>query len=341
MVNPESRSLRSYNALGLESRAQWFASVTRDEDFLPALEWASAQQVDVSVLGAGTNVLLCPEIAGLTLRVETTGIEVLDDDGRFLTLRVAAGEPWHPFVAWCTRMGYHGLANLAWIPGTVGAAPVQNIGAYGVEVEQYIVGVEAIEKSTGVRRNLSHADCGFGYRDSVFKRPAGEDFLITAVDFRLDRNAELVADYPSLCAALGDQPLTQQRIFETVIDIRKHRLPDPAVTPNVGSFFKNPDVSWNSAEIFSMRWPDMPQFPAADGKIKLAAGWMIAHLGWRGVDRDDVGVHRDHALVLVNHGATDVAQFLSLAHEIADSVEEHFEVRLEREPILMGAKGFI
>lgn len=341
MLNPEGQSLQRYNVLGLNSRAQYFANITRFEDFVPALAWADAQQVDVSVLGAGSNVLLCPEIEGLTLRVETTGIELLDDDGRFLTLRVAAGEPWHPFVAWCTRMGYHGLANLAWIPGTVGAAPVQNIGAYGVEVEQYILAVQVLEKSSGVSRTLSHADCGFGYRDSVFKRPAGEDFLITAVDFRLDRNAELVADYPSLRASLGDQPVTQQRIFETVIDIRKRRLPDPAVTPNVGSFFKNPSVSWNSAEIFSMRWPDMPQFPGPDGKIKLGAGWMIAHLGWKGVDRDDVGVHPDHALVLVNRGATDVAQFLSLADEIADSVEQHFEIRLQREPILMGAKGFI
>ncbi|MEE4204082.1 MAG: UDP-N-acetylmuramate dehydrogenase [Halieaceae bacterium] len=341
MLNPQNQPLARYNALGLHSEAEHFLSISSNEEFVPALAWAAERQLEVNVLGAGSNVLLYPKINGLTLHIATTGIEILDDDGRFITLRVAAGELWHPFVAWCTRMGYHGLANLAWIPGTVGAAPVQNIGAYGVEVEQVICGVQVVERSTGKTRNLSHADCGFGYRDSVFKRPAGKDFLITAVDFRLDRNAELVADYPSLREALGDRPVTQQTIFETVINVRKARLPDPSVTPNVGSFFKNPSVSWNSAEIFSMRWPEMPQFPAENGMIKLAAGWMIAHLGWRGVDRDEVGVHPDHALVLVNRGATNVSHFLSLADEIAESVEATFEIRLEREPMLIGDKGVL
>lgn len=336
LPTPVAASLRDYNALRVHARAQYFQNITDVPSLSLALEWAATKQMTVNVLGRGSNVLLYPEIQGLTLRMATSGIEVLDDDGRFVTLRVAAGENWHALVAWCTRMGYHGLANLALIPGTVGAAPVQNIGAYGVEVEKFIAGVEVVEKSTGVARRLSHADCGFGYRDSVFKRPAGADFLITAVDFRLDRNAELMADYPSLRDELGGTPISHRHIFDSVIAVRKRRLPDPQRLPNVGSFFKNPSVSWNTAEILSMRWPDLPQYPAPDGRVKLSAGWMIAHLGWRGVEREDVGVHREHALVLVNYGAHSIEPLLALSDEIADAVEKTFEVRLQREPAVIG-----
>lgn len=338
MFDPGRASLRQLNTLQLHSEARYFAKITDNDALDEALSWANSRQLPVRVLGGGSNVLLAPYIDGLVLHMANRGIEVIDDDGRHVTLRVAAGEDWHALVAWCTRMGYHGLANLALIPGTVGAAPVQNVGAYGVEVERYIEGVHVVEKSTGRHRLLSHSDCGFSYRESVFKRVAGADFLITAVDFRLDRNAEPEADYPSLQAALDGGPINHQRVFDTVIAVRQARLPDPRVTPNVGSFFKNPSVSWQDAELFSMRWPELPQFPAADGRIKLSAGWMIAHLGWKGVDRGDVGVHPGHALVLVNRGATDVSSFLSLADDIVVSVEKTFDLTLEREPRLIGAR---
>lgn len=338
-MEPRSESLKAFNALRLDSTAEYFVDVRDAEQLRDALAWARENRVAVSVLGGGTNVLLWPQVEGLVLRINTSGVEVIEDDGRYVTLRVAAGENWHALVAWCNRMGYHGLANLAWIPGSVGAVPVQNVGAYGVEVDQFITAVHTLNKSTGEVRELSPSECAFGYRDSVFKRAAGREFLITGVDFRLDRNAQVNADYPALQRELGEGPLSHQRVFEAVVALRKRRLPDHREAPNVGSFFKNPSVSWIDAEIFSMRWPDLPQFAAGEGKIKLSAAWMIDHLGWRGIERDDVGVDADHALVLVNRGGADAGAFIALADEIITQVRETFDVTLEREPRLIGVGG--
>jgi UDP-N-acetylmuramate dehydrogenase len=332
-------SLADHNTLGLQASAEWFVSARNREELDAALNFARERQLPVRALGEGSNVILQPRLPGLVLHMATRGIQLRMDDGQRALLRCAAGENWHQLVLWCCEQGLHGLENLALIPGSVGAAPVQNIGAYGVEVSERVAGVEVVDVASGAVEYLSAGDCGFGYRTSRFKQAGGENLLITAVDLCLDRDASLCWDYPSLKAALNNTNPTPKELMQTVMAVRLQRLPDPAVVPNVGSFFKNPILTADSAETLSKHYPALPVYPAAADSTKLSAAWMIDQLGWRGREQGGVAVSEAHSLVLVNRGADTAEAVLALASAIQASVLDEFGVTLELEPQLLGVAG--
>ena len=336
MAVEASFSLKRCNALRLSATAQWFARAESLESLQALLPWARERNLPVSPLGEGSNVVLQPRVEGLVLQMALKGTLLQRDDGEQVRLRVAAGENWHDLVAWCCEQGIYGLENLALIPGSVGAAPVQNIGAYGVEVAQRIVGVQAIDIQTDALIYLTAEDCQFSYRSSVFKQPRGQSLIITAVDFQLHRNMAVVASYPTLQAALHGAEPSHEDVFDAVVKVRSQRLPDPEKIPNVGSFFKNPLVPTDVAKRLGARFPDLPQYDTDSALIKLSAAWMIDDLGWRGKEVDGVAVSEAHSLVLVNRTATSSAAVLGLAEAIQQSVEERFGVELVLEPQVLG-----
>jgi UDP-N-acetylmuramate dehydrogenase len=332
---PAHGDLTALNTLGLTATAR-LVPVTSSSELDSALSDAQSRG-PIHVLGGGSNVLLQSVIPGTLLHMGIKGRSLRADDGRFAVVCVGAGENWHDFVLWCHHRGLHGLANLALIPGSVGAAPIQNIGAYGVEVAQWIRTVHVTDRLTGRRAQLSREACQFAYRDSVFKREEGAHWIVTAVEFALDRQAVVEAAYPSLRARLSDAPLSHDAVLAAVMSIRRERLPDPMVTPNVGSFFKNPLLSRAQADALAQSEPGLPVFPAPEGLVKVSAAWLIERLGWRGVERDGVKVSDDHALVLVGCGATSAIPWLALADDIRSSVSAAFGIRLELEPQLLGS----
>ena len=290
------------------------------------------------VLGAGSNLLITGDLERPVLQMALAGRRVLADDGVTVIVEAAGGERWDTFVRWTLAQGAAGLENLALIPGTVGASPIQNIGAYGVELRESFESLDAVDIDTGEARRFDAPDCGFGYRDSVFKHAGGERWLVTAVRFRLSRRPMLRLDYGEIrdeLARAGAGAPTPVSVADAVTAIRRRKLPDPAVLGNAGSFFKNPLLDAAAAAALRAREPELPAWPAGD-RVKLSAAWMIERCGWKGHRDGDAGVHAAHALVLVNHGSASGAQLLSLARRIRDSVEARFGIALEAEPIVVG-----
>jgi UDP-N-acetylmuramate dehydrogenase len=330
--------LRLHNTLALTATAAAFAEVTDRAALDAALTWARAQGLRVLPLGEGSNVVLASRVEQLVVKMASRGREVLAADEEAVRLRVAAGENWHELVSWCLAQGFHGLENLALIPGTAGAAPVQNIGAYGVELSEFLVAVEAVDLESGASLRLAAQECLFGYRDSAFKHAWRDRLVITAIELCLPRRRPARADYPSLAAALAGQggEVTPARIFDAVVAIRRARLPDPRQLPNAGSFFKNPVVEEALAAALRERYPALPFYPAAPGWVKLPAAFLIDACGFRGWREDGVGVHREHALVLVNEGGNSGLALLRLAARIQQAVAQRFAVALEIEPRVYG-----
>lgn len=330
--------LRPFNTLALLGRAQHFVTVADLDQAREALAFARERGLAVTVLGAGSNLVLAGDLPGLVIRVAIRGRALVAERDGQLELRLGAGEDWHATVEYSLGQGWYGLENLALIPGTVGAAPVQNIGAYGVELEHRFVALEALEIATGELRRFSGADCGFGYRDSFFKRTGRDRWLITGVTLALSRIPNLVLDYPALRAALATQSetaLSPAVVAAAVCALRRARLPDPLLLPNAGSFFENPVVEASVAETLIGQFPGLVTFPAPAGRVKLAAAWLIDQCGWRGVQRDGVAVHDRQALVLINRGG-GAAALLALAEAIRASVRERFGVELVPEPRILG-----
>lgn len=341
MTTQTGEALKGYNTLALQARAQAFVCVHSDTELLAALTYARALKLPVVPLGEGSNMVLVGDINALVLHQKTRGIEVLERGADSVTLCVAAGERWHDLVRWTLENGYYGLENLALIPGMVGAAPIQNIGAYGVELRASLLQVQARNISDSQVIMLSNEDCQFGYRDSIFKRQLRDQLVITAVTFRLSLRPDVNVTYPALASyfdAYAHIEITPKAVFEAVISIRSAKLPDPAVIPNAGSFFKNPVLESLAATKLLESHPAMPNFAQQDGKVKLSAAWLIDQCGWKGVRRDSVGVHQQHALVLVNYGKGSGERLLALAEDIAASVETTFGLRLEIEPRVYGTR---
>jgi UDP-N-acetylmuramate dehydrogenase len=335
----ENAALAGLNTLRVAATARWLAEL-RSADALPRLLESPAAQGPLLVLGEGSNVLFAGDFPGLVLRPLLTELRILDDDGTTARVRAAAGVGWDSFVDWTLARGLAGLENLALIPGYVGAAPIQNIGAYGVEVAEAITCVEAWDRDECRVDRLARDECAFGYRDSVFKRDPGR-WIVTAVEFRLSRTAALRLDYAGVRAELssmGATVPTPRQVADAVRRLRRRKLPDPAVIGNAGSFFKNPVVDAALAERLRREHPDVPVYPAVDGTSKLSAAWLIERCGWRGHRDGDAGIAAQHALVLVNHGAASGAELLSLARRVAGSVELRFGIRLEPEPRIVGAQ---
>ncbi|WP_236196799.1 UDP-N-acetylmuramate dehydrogenase [Pseudomonas glycinae] len=327
-------SLKPFNTFGVDVRAQLFAEAHSDADVREALAYAAAHDVPLLVIGGGSNLLLTADIPALVLRMASRGIRVINDDGNRVVIEAEAGEPWHPFVQHTLAQGFSGLENLSLIPGTVGAAPMQNIGAYGVEIKDVFAGLTALDRQTGELRDFSLEECRFAYRDSVFKQQPGR-WLILRVRFALNRVAHLHLEYGPVRQRLTEQGIEQPTptdVSRAICSIRSEKLPDPAVLGNAGSFFKNPLVSAAVVAQIKAQHPDLVAYAQPDGQMKLAAGWLIERAGWKGFREADAGVHKLQALVLVNYGAATGLQLLDLAQRIQKDIAERFNVELEMEP---------
>lgn len=332
----EQVSLKPYNTFGIDVKARYFSQAHDDQEVRQALSQAQQRGLPVLVIGGGSNLLLTRDIDALVLHMASRGRRVLSDDGERVVIEAEAGEPWHPFVQWSLAQGYSGLENLSLIPGTVGAAPMQNVGAYGVEIKDVFAGLTALDRETGELRDFGLAECAFGYRDSLFKRSPGR-WLILRVRFALNRTLQAHLDYGPVRQRLAEQGVaepTAQAISEAICSIRREKLPDPAELGNAGSFFKNPVVSAEQVERIRAQYPGVVAYPQADGQVKLAAGWLIEQAGWKGHREGDAGVHRLQSLVLVNYGQASGAQMHALARQIQADILERFGVELEMEPNL-------
>lgn len=330
-------SLEHRTTFGVPAAAAWLAELTRAEALPDLLARPEFHGMPRLVLGGGSNVLFTRDFDGLVLALTTDGIEVIGTDGTRDTVQVAAGENWDRFVRWSLSAGYKGLENLILIPGSVGAAPFQNIGAYGVEVGEFIESVHAWDEEAGQFVTLARAECAFAYRDSIFKRQRGR-FIITSVLFRLPRSGAPRVDYAGVrdeLEAMGIAEPTAPDVASAVERLRLRKLPNPAEIGNAGSFFKNPVVSAEQANALESAHPRLPVFQLGDGRAKLSAAWMIQACGFKGHRDGDAGVSDKHALVLVNHGTATGAELWSLAQRVQAAVQARFGVPLEPEPVVL------
>ncbi|MDP2264639.1 MAG: UDP-N-acetylmuramate dehydrogenase [Hydrogenophaga sp.] len=355
MLVENNVALQPYNSFGIVARAQRLVRVREEADvaqLMASPEWPGGATPTARpfVLGGGSNLVITGDVKPLVLKVEIPGRRVVEETPRGWVVEGGAGENWHDFVAWTLAQGLPGMENLALIPGTVGASPVQNIGAYGVELQDRFHSLEAVDLQTGQPFTLDAAQCGFGYRDSVFKHvPAGEKgfglegrALITRVRFWLPKPWKPVLGYLDLerkMAETGIHAPDAQQIFDWIVAIRRAKLPDPAVIGNAGSFFKNPTVTPEQCADIIARDPKVVHYPMADGSIKLAAGWLIDACGWKGKSVGNAGVYEKQALVLVNRGGREHpctgGEVMTLAKAIQTSVYERFGIRLEPEPVVV------
>ena len=329
-------SLKPFNSFGVDVRASLLGEAHTDEDVREALRCAADRQLPLLVIGGGSNLLLTADVPALVLRMVSRGVRLIDEDGERVVVEAEAGEVWHAFVLWTLAQGLSGLENLSLIPGTVGAAPMQNIGAYGVEIKDVFAGLTALDRQTGELRDFSLAECNFGYRDSVFKQQP-DRWLILRVRFALSRAARLHLEYGPVRQRLTEQGIDQPTasdVSRAISSIRSEKLPDPAVLGNAGSFFKNPVISAGLAAELKRDHPEIIGYPQADGRVKLAAGWLIEAAGWKGFREEDAGVHRLQSLVLVNYGSATGLQLLALAQRIQTDIQQRFSVQLEMEPNL-------
>jgi len=333
----EHASLARRNTLRVAARARLYAEV-RDAAKLPELLAQPAlRDGPLLVLGEGSNVLFTRDYAGTVLHLATRGVAV-EDSGEVTRIAVAAGERWDDFVRWSLGQGYAGLENLILIPGTVGAAPIQNIGAYGAEVAEFIESVEAWDTRDRCVVQLDHAACAFGYRDSLFKHEPGR-YVVTAVRFALPRSRPVRTDYAGIEAELArmgvDRP-APYHVAEVVVRLRSRKLPDPAVIGNAGSFFKNPIVAAEIAAALAREHPGLVAWPLADGRAKLSAAWLIDAAGFKGAREGDAGMSNRHALVLVNHGAASGPELWAFAQHVMAGVAARFGITLQPEPVVIG-----
>jgi UDP-N-acetylmuramate dehydrogenase len=337
----EDVSLAGRNTFRVPARAEMLADVTDAAALGELFDYAMLRNGPVMVLGEGSNLLLVGDVPGVVVCLTGAAVAIVQDDGEAGALvRAEAGLAWNDLVGWTLSRGLVGLENMALIPGTVGACPIQNIGAYGVEVGEFIETVEAFDRHAGRVRRIPRADCAFGYRDSAFKAEL-DRWVISAVEFRLPRHRELRLDYAGVreeLAAMGVDRPRAPHVAEAISRIRSRKLPNPALLGNAGSFFKNPVLSLAEADALREAHPGLPVFGAAGGSAKVSAAWLIEAAGWKGYRDGDAGIAAQHALVLVNHGAATGEQLLALARRVAGSVHERFGVALEPEPRLVGAR---
>ena len=329
-------SLQKLNTFGVAAAARYFAEVPDVEALREALAWAKGRALRVIILGGGSNILFTGYVDGLVLRMSGQGIGVQDLGGGKRLVSVAAGENWADLVWWAAKAGYGGIENLCLIPGTAGAAPVQNIGAYGAEFAEVCHSVAALNRHTGEEREFLPEDCAFGYRDSIFKRWA-EEWVVTGIKLLLDDAAPLRTEYGALrtqLAAQGKERPNFLDVAEAVAAIRGAKLPDPEDLGNAGSFFKNPTVAAALYESLRAEHPNLPGFKQPDGTVKLSAAWLLDTAGWKGKRAGHVGCYARQPLVLVNHGGADGGEILEFSETIQADIAERFGIRLEREAVV-------
>ena len=354
MLVEKNVPLQSYNSFGIVAKALSLVRIGSEADLAAVLADPALQAVPKFILGGGSNIVLTGDVKPLVLKVEIMGKRLVSETPKAFIVEAGAGENWHELVAWTLANGFPGMENLAMIPGSVGASPVQNIGAYGVELQDCFESLDAMDLQTGKTFTLDAAKCAFGYRDSVFKHASSAAAggtatfglagraLITRVRFALPKAWKPVLGYADLdrkMAQTGDVPITAQQIFDWVCEIRRAKLPDPAVMGNAGSFFKNPTVSREQCDDIIQREPKIVHYPMADGSIKLAAGWLIEACGWKGKSVGNAAVYERQALVLINKGGSQNpvtgGEVMTLAKAIQTSVYERFGILLEHEPVVV------
>ena len=336
----ENAPLVARSTFRVASSAELLVDIRRPDGVEEMLSMPYVRSQPLVILGEGSNMLFVGRVAGTVATLALPGIKVIHDDGAEARIRVEAGERWDDLVRWSVGRGFHGLENLALIPGSVGACPIQNIGAYGCEVSEFIVAVEAFDRVRRQWVSLDKEQCQFGYRDSLFKLEP-ERWVITAVEFQLGRNRELRLEYAGIKESLQSMGVAKPRpphVAEAVSRLRAAKLPNPALIGNAGSFFKNPSIDSAGAGDLATKHPGLPVFGADAGRAKVSAAWLIESCGWKGFRDGDAGVSDQHALVLVNHGGASGEQILALGRRIAESVFERFGVILEPEPRIVGAR---
>ncbi len=326
----EHVSLRPYNTFGIDVKARYFAEVTSIDE----LSWVLQQNSYPKklILGGGSNMLLTGDLDSLVILISLKGKEVVSSDDSHTVIRIMAGENWHDLVLWTLERDMGGLENLSLIPGSVGSAPIQNIGAYGVELKDHFVCCELMDISTQTLHTFSLEDCKFGYRDSYFKHEGKGKYVITSVTFRLtSKDHSLRTGYGTIAAELEKAEVLHpsiQDISKAVISIRQQKLPDPAILGNSGSFFKNPVVSKESFEKLQQSYPDIPSYKVDENEIKIPAAWLIDFCGFKGLRQGDAGVHEHQALVLVNYGNATGAEILKLSQQIQETVKNTFGIAI-------------
>lgn len=325
-------SLSIYNTFGLNYRSKYFISFNTEDEAIKLFSEKGTISGPMLILGGGSNILFTGDYSGTIIHPEIKGVDIEEKNDEYVIVSSGAGEEWDSFVEWTVSKGFGGIENLSLIPGKVGSAPVQNIGAYGVEAKDTILKVRAVSTEDGSVREFDKSECQFGYRKSIFKAAMKGKYLVTKVWFRLAIKPVLNLVYGSLAdevAKLGGASLNNVR--DAVIKIRKSKLPDPAILGNAGSFFRNPLVDFTVAESLRKQYPQMPCYEDPSGGIKLAAGWLIEKCGWKGKRSGSCGVHDKQALVIVNYGGASGTEILNFAEEIKKSVWYRFEVELEKE----------
>ena len=331
--------LKPFNTLALSAIASHYVVIQQLEDIEPALAYAESQQLNVMLLSGGSNMLLPEQVNALVMHMDIQGIETTAEDEHSTTLKVGAGQNWHEFVLWTTAQQHYGLQNLALIPGRVGASPVQNIGAYGVEVGEFIETVHVYDRIERCYQDIPAAACHFAYRHSIFK-DAPERYIISHVSFKLLKTPVLKINYGDLKTAMGDT-LTPENLQTQVIAIRQSKLPDPKEYPNVGSFFKNPVISESAFAAIAEKFPTLPHYPQPNAQVKVAAGWLIDQAGWKGKRLDQVGMFHKQALVLVNYAHASLPEVRQTYRAVQQDVLKKFNILLEPEPVLFNASGLI
>jgi UDP-N-acetylmuramate dehydrogenase len=327
-------SLKSYNTFGIDVTTRYLAEIGSEDSLQTMLQLPDLENLPKLILGGGSNILFTQAFEGVVIKVSLKGIEKIAETDENVWLKVAAGETWHDLVIHCVSNNYAGLENLSLIPGTVGAAPIQNIGAYGVELKDSFVSLEAVELATGQKHQFTHSDCQFGYRDSIFKKEAKGRFVITSVVLKLDKKPTFRLNYGDIQKTIDQmhlKTLTIKDVSDAVIKIRKSKLPDPAEIGNAGSFFKNPEIAIFQYENLRAKFEQIPAFTISPETVKVPAGWLIEQCGWKGKQIGNVGVHSKQALVLVNYGNGSGLEIKQLSDRIQESVFTKFGIRLSVE----------
>lgn len=328
----ENISLRPYNTFGIDAKAKLFFSFRTISELSGCISQFVHQKK--LILGGGSNILFTKDFDGIVLKNEIKGIEKVKEDDQYVYIRAGAGENWHQFVLYCLENNFAGIENLSLIPGNVGASPMQNIGAYGVEIKEVFHELTAFHIDEKTNYTFSLRDCEFGYRESVFKRRYKDQFVIISVTYRLNKTPTYNTSYGAIEQELdrmGTKELSIKAISAAVINIRSSKLPDPSQIGNAGSFFKNPSVTKEKFEQLKAEFPGIAGYENPDHTVKLAAGWLIEQCGWKGYRNGDAGVHARQALVLINYGNAKGNEIYALSESIVNSVHEKFDVLLERE----------
>ena len=334
----ENHSLKYLNTFGVDVKALFFADVESEEQLLLLLTDKNFRNLPWLILGGGSNILFTADFPGLVIKISIPGIEIVREDNESVLIRAGAGEIWHNLVLYCVERNLGGIENLSLIPGTVGAAPMQNIGAYGQEIKNVFESLEGYYIENADKKNFNNSQCSFGYRDSIFKRELKNKFIITSVTLRLSKYPKLNLDYGTvreeiekLSGSRRIDKITIKNVSDVICKIRQSKLPDPAQLGNAGSFFKNPEVAEEKFNDLQKRFPAITGYKSGNEKVKLAAGWLIEQCGWKGRRVGNTGAHAKQALVLLNYGGAAGKEILDLSEQIKKSVSDKFGIVLEEE----------